>query len=274
LVAKNLNFRGVSLGDSWESSIKMVALAEKCPFLAKFDFRLLPVAYITGVGKAIDRRFPLQTGLVLQKSVKGKRRIDRNRRGSSNRHVDVRRYNLRGGGEFLGILFDQEDHEVELFLRSPNGSDSQRDGFSTSHFGKVSNVLFEDKTAGVFGFKIVERQSDRLKELDRGSSEQMGVPHHVHVAHEIDPVLRDRNCCRRSQVVPVGRIEFNHVAALYWVLPVEIKSAGEDIGVGRSKDRLFAGNRMDPVKHHSHAVAPVPIYPKREVVVLARIEIV
>jgi hypothetical protein len=57
-------------------------------------------------------------------------------------------------------------------------------------------------------------------------------------------------------------------------LPVKIKATCKDIGARSAENGLFAGDRMDPIKHHANAIAPIPIETQSEVVVLACAEVI
>lgn len=57
-------------------------------------------------------------------------------------------------------------------------------------------------------------------------------------------------------------------------LPVDVPSHADDVRFGCTEDRIVAGNRMDPIHHHSNAVAPIPVHADAQVIVLTSLEIV
>lgn len=51
--------------------------------------------------------------------------------------------------------------------------------------------------------------------------------------------------------------------------PIEIETHGQQVGLGRAKDRFVVGQRMNPVEQNPCSVGPVPIEANGQIVVLA-----
>ena len=116
----------------------------------------------------------------------------RHRRRPPHRHVHVRADGLRGRGQLVEFVDRHEVDRVPPLGGPAQDAAAEGDVLADAHFLQVAEVLGQGEAAGLVGREVLAGQADHLEQPPRALAEQVGVPHHVHVAHLVEIGLGDR----------------------------------------------------------------------------------
>ena len=123
--------------------------------------------------------------------------------GAASAKVYVGADQLRGGSEGVIVPFGEEVHEVEALGGAAEGAGAHGDMVAEADLGQVAGVLLEGEAAAAGICVVVGVHAEHGEEGEGALVEEVGVPHDIHMAHDVEVFLGDGG--------PVGDREWGEV---------------------------------------------------------------
>lgn len=105
--------------------------------------------------------------------------------------VGVHPDQFAGGGEGLVPVANHEMHEVDHLGGTPQRPRPDGDRVALPHLRQVADVLFQGEAAIPRIEAVALAEPEAVKKLPGGLVEEVDVPHHVHVVHDVDVFRQD-----------------------------------------------------------------------------------